>query len=368
MATPASVEVEEEMRKENAHNPPVAMSAQQHRQQQQQQQQQQKKKKKKKREKEVSDLFLVLGIEPAPADPKDTRTAGLKAHASSTWPSIIDILGRLPRPASMASQAKQNRSSGGKVAVCSTGHLRTFSLPGMYSSLSKHLLQSAPGSADLYLVGHLGAFRGSDDAHKTVQMDGPATADDALLTQARGHLGLSGDHVEHTSGDCTALEESWARDGITGRVCTDNGNFMQMMWLDHCVHMVRNSGKHYDLLVRMRPDVGIFQPFPWDTLSDDHVTYMQKDAGGKVDWFFTVPWSTIDTWWDPVAAMYATGFGGLPDYSIFSHSEMLVERNFPVVIVRGIRSAQCWRIVTSSKLQSDCEQKTGSGFWEQLHP
>jgi len=272
---------------ENAHNPPVAMAGQQQRQQQQQQQQQQKQTKK-----QVSDLLQALGIKAAPSDPKDM---GFKMR---DMPNIVDILGHLPSATSMVSQAKQSLSRDIKVAICSTGHLRTFSLPGMYSSLSKHLLRTGPDSVDLYLVGHLGAFRGSEDAQTTVQMDGPATADDVQLTQALGHLGLGSDHVEHTSGDCTALEESWARDGITGRVCKNNGNFMQMMWLDHCVHMVRSSGKQYDLLVRMRPDVGIFQPFPWDMVSKDHVTYMQKDAGGRVDWFVTVPWSTIDTWWD----------------------------------------------------------------------
>jgi len=117
----------------------------------------------------------------------------------------------------------------------------------------------------------------------------------------------------------------------------------------------------------MRPDVGIFQPFPWDTISTDRVTYMTKDAGGRVDWFFTVPWSTITTWWDPIADMYATGFDGLPDYTIFQKEQMLVEKDFPVVIVRGRRRAQCWRIVSNWDLQNDCQQKTAGGFWEQFH-
>jgi len=317
---------------------------------------------KKEGSKQVSDLLGALGVQPAAWDRQV-----LDSHTKAAeLPNVVDILGRLPLPSSPSSVMLEHKADK-SIAVCSTGHLRTFSLPGMYSSLEKHLLKTAPGSIDLFVVGHLGVYRGSDDAQDTVQMDGPSTADDEQLIQALDHLGLKGsDRVEHTSGDCSALEASWDRDGTEGRSCMGNGNFMQMMWLDHCVHMVRSSGRQYDLLVRMRPDVGIFQPFPWDSISTDHVTYMQKDAGGRVDWFFTVPWTTIDTWWDPIADMYARGFDGLPDYSIFSNPEMLVESNFPVVIVRGSRSAQCWRIVTSADLQSDCEHKTATGFWEQL--
>jgi len=220
----------------------------------------------------------------------------------------------------------------------------------------------------VFLVGHLGPFRGSADAQATIEMDGPTTVEDEEFIQALNHLELRGsDRVESTSGSCRDLEEKWGFDGINGRSCTANGYFMQMMWLDHCIHKVRNSGKQYDLLVRMRPDVGIFQPFPWEQLSRDKVTYMQKDAGGKVDWFFSVPWSTISTWWDPIAELYASGRGGLPDYTIFENQNGLAEQDFPVVIVRGKRSAQCWRIVTNSAFQQDCNQKTAAGFWEQLH-
>lgn len=270
-------------------------------------------------------------------------------------------------------------SKGLRIAVCSTGHLRTFPLPGVYSALAEHLLRTAPGAVDLFLVGHLGAYRGNPNSQYYQETDGPTTADDGQFTQALRHLELIGsDHVEDTSGDCEALEGSWARDGITGRKCTDidghlHGNFMQMMWLDHCVRAVRNSGRQYDLFVRTRPDVGIFQPFPWKTISMDHVTCMQKDGGVHADWFFTVPWSMLDTWWDPIADKYAQGFDGMPDHEIFgpgqifANSTMVAESNFPVVIVRGRRKAQCWRIVADVALQTDCLVKSMNGFWEELH-
>jgi len=319
----------------------------------------------KQRGKQVNDLLHVFGIQPATSDP---QVAGRSAQ-DPKLPSIVDMPGHLPPVPISVLQAKQNLSRGINIAICSTGHLRTFSLPGMYSSLSNHLLRTAPGVVDLFLVGHLGAFRGNGNAQYYLQMDGPTTTDDGQFTQALAHLKLNGtDRVEDTSGDCKALEESWKRDGITGRSCNGNGYYMQMMWLDHCIHRVRNSGRHYDFLVRTRPDVGIFQPFPWDTISMDHVTYMTKDGGAKADWFFVVPWSLIKTWWDPNAKAYAEGYtDGLPDYTIFGNSSMLVERHLPVVMVRGKRAAQCWRLVTAPELQDDCVYKTYNGFWEELH-
>lgn len=297
------------------------------------------------------------------------RNGTLKLAAQSQGlglPNVMNWLGRAARATSFEqSLAKKTHY---RVAVCSTGHLRTFVQPGVYSGLVANLLQTLPGTTDLFLTGHLGYYAGSADASYTIQdKQGVTSAYDEALTRALKYVGLNGSQAEITQGDCSALQAAWRRDGITGRYCNgQSGDFMQIMWLDHCIRRVRQSGTKYDVLVRMRPDVGIFKPIY--SLDRESVSYMQKDAGGKADWFFTVPWATLETWWDPLAELYSYGGGGLPDYTLFEDTRGLTETDFPVAIVRGRRSAQCFRLVHSFEHRSDCYKKAPSGYFgDQIH-
>jgi len=98
---------------------------------------------------------------------------------------------------------------------------------------------------------------------------------------------------------------------------------MQVMWLGHCIHKVRTSGVHYDLMVRIRPETGVFEPIPWTALSTTLVSYAQKKTRGRqsmADWFFTIPMPALNSWWDRFEGLYASGVaGGWPHDEIAKH-------------------------------------------------
>lgn len=328
-------------------------------------------------------LALLLFVGNAGLTRSTSQLRGIGPHTSSptiagqkkpnaTWgaalPGIVDVWKAFPPVHSFVEKTSSNSSLNVAVAVCVTGHLRTFVLPGVYSGLVANLLRTVPGRADVFMVGHLGQYKGSDNAIESMEMEGVMSSDDPGLKAALSLVGADASNTKITAGDCSSLEAAWRSEGVSGRVCTGEGNFMQIMWLDECIQMVRRSGESYDLVVRTRPDVGVFAPMPWPGVSLGSVSYMPKDAGGRADWFFTIPWPMVAAWWDAIANLYASGSNGVPDYTIFNAgSETLAEANFPAAIVRGRRSAQCFRLVGSAAYAADCEQKAAAGYFEELH-
>jgi len=140
-----------------------------------------------------------------------------------------------------------------------------------------------------------------------------------------------------------------------------------MMWLDHCIDLVLNSSVRYDLILRMRPDIGVFAPIPWWNISLNRVSIMLKDSGGIADFFFTIPTKLIDGWWKRAVRQYLKGGSWRSiDTVLFSRKRMRVT-NFPAVIVRDGYAAQCWRIVGSLADRQNCIAKEQAGYFAKLH-
>jgi len=264
------------------------------------------------------------------------------------------------------------------VAVCITGHLRTFVLKGVFSGIHKHLL-TAPGiQAGVFLLGHLGSFQGSADARATAWTTPVvSSANDTRLTEAA--LPLLRPFIKHLEltdgGDCQALEASWASSRIPGSYnprtwsCLNEGGYLQVMWMDRAIQEAMHSGDRYDVMLRTRPDVGVFAPIAWSQVSPMAVNFMPKDAGGKSDWFFVVAWSLIESWWDEtiIPGYKDRTLGGCcPDYVIFDRGEQLQQMDFPVVIVRDSQRADCFRLVSNFDLRQACFEKLGNGFWDRM--
>lgn len=266
-------------------------------------------------------------------------------------------------------------------AVCCTGHLRTFGLPGMYSNFVKNLLESG-AKADLYFVGHLGKFSptdpGNGEKHPT-EVD-ILSADDPSWKRASSFLGNHAKYVALTDGSCDDLEKAWAADGIMGRRCRNEdgwaidsstrtgGAFYQIMWLDHCIHQAMGSGNEYDVLVRTRPDIGIFAPVPWTQVDTHKLNVLANDNPSHADWFFVAPWSFLNTWWASVVTSYNKGEPGYPDYVIFNFSstetnKWLKVAQFPAIIVRGPKDVECFRLHESPAYRKTCEQTGPSDFF-----
>mmetsp|Transcript_113530 Transcript_113530/g.179439 ORF Transcript_113530/g.179439 Transcript_113530/m.179439 type:complete len:332 (+) Transcript_113530:48-1043(+) len=311
-------------------------------------------------------------------------TFRVKSNAAKTdMESVLDMLASVQDASPLSSQSMSSFLQVHKdvnVAVCCTGHLRSFGLPGVYSALASNLLKIVPGNVDLFLIGHFGNRAGTPFAKKSMNI---TREDDSSLRDALKFVGES--HRVLGSGDCAALQQVWKDTGVSHRRCRDDDtSFMQIMWLDACIQKVQMSDKKYDMIVRTRPDVGIFAPVPWEHVQPHGVSYMQKDDNGRADWFFTVSTSIIDAWWGKVMDLYLRGKGGLPDYTIFQEfrqkygiqvdasgnqsESILSEMTFPAAIVRRPDDVECWRIVSSDSLAEDCKHKTDSGYFNVVHP
>jgi len=314
----------------------------------------------------------VQSVDAASTSQEWETPASLGQHMNVSELNLVDILGALaakdPQAVSLAQQQFAGVQSTTATAVCSSGHLRTFAMPGMYKSLQQNLL-SRPNT-DLFLVGHFGAFHGSPSA-KSIQKF-VLSRDDEALQKAIKFLGLDEAHMALGSGDCDELEAVWKEDGVTGRSCRGaNGYRMQLLGVDHCIRLVKHTKKHYDLFVRMRPDIGIFAPMPWDSVDLHKVTYMPKDCGGKADFFFAAPMNLLDKWWDHVLDLYKYNSHTPPDYAIFSNSAStpIKEAGFPAAIVRGEHLLECFRLVngmvwqSSGQLQEQCKQAQECGLF-----
>lgn len=288
--------------------------------------------------------FSSLGLGPGPAQaqssPGPTANALAQAQlAPRPWPS--------PRPRPRPAQAQKGsgpagahaqevpfesrgQSGGGlSIAVCITGHIRTFPLKGMYSSLAAHLFgPTCVESVDVFFVGVNGSWHPPRHQHFShTYIAGPF--DDKLVValelfraekiipqgfgvwdlQSR-QQGLTGRlHLKHVEilreARCAELESAWERYNVTGRTCWEDPAFYQLNWIEHCFGLARRSGVHYDFVVRSRPDIVVLEPLPWHTISKKKVTVVPKFSTFG-DWFFIVPHGMLSLWWDHVVSFYQT--------------------------------------------------------------
>eukprot|EP00930_Biecheleria_cincta_P028264 TRINITY_DN1970_c0_g1_i9.p1 TRINITY_DN1970_c0_g1~~TRINITY_DN1970_c0_g1_i9.p1 ORF type:complete len:296 (+),score=43.65 TRINITY_DN1970_c0_g1_i9:204-1091(+) len=287
----------------------------------------------------------------------------------SDSPNIMDVLARLPTGQVAMSMSESKRAR--KVAVCVSGHLRTFILPGVHSALAKHAVQVDGVSVDTYIVGHLGKYAntvsaftgmGFQESHASAL----GNAQSPEVQSAIHYAGLNTKDTYISMGDCPALEAAWQADGIKGRGCKEFGSFLQIMWLDQCVRMVRTSGVAYDLIVRTRPDMGVFQPIDYNSLPLNQVSFMPKDDG-RADYFFAIPMSLVTAWWDGIANMYVGGEMQAPDFKIFGDGAGMHQTQFPAAIVRDPSKVECFRLMDAA-LRSACQQaQNGQYFGYQVH-
>lgn len=289
---------------------------------------------------------------------------------NKTLLSIIDVLARLPPlPRKLEKQAPATYN----VAVCIAGHVRTFIEPGVYTSIAANLIGTAPGgAADAFVVGHLGGWKGSKGnelEYQTWYSQHAADLNDPNSAAIQNAVKAPGMHtkVSHISeGTCSDLEQVWHHRGISGRTCIDDRSFLQIMWLDICIQDIKRSLVQYDLIVRTRPDVGIFAPLPWASVSQSTVSYTRKADSGNADWFFTMPMSTVDTWWEHIVSYYAQGSTDLPDYHLMN-VETMNHVVFPVAIVRSPTVVECERIPDYG-VSNECQDAAYRGYFgEAVH-
>eukprot|EP00930_Biecheleria_cincta_P028262 TRINITY_DN1970_c0_g1_i6.p1 TRINITY_DN1970_c0_g1~~TRINITY_DN1970_c0_g1_i6.p1 ORF type:complete len:343 (+),score=51.66 TRINITY_DN1970_c0_g1_i6:63-1091(+) len=290
----------------------------------------------------------------------------------SDSPNIMDVLARLPVAQIAMSAGESKRAK--KVAVCASGHFRTFIEPGVHSALAKHAVQVGGASVDTYIVGHLGNYAATASAqtglgYQAAHARALGSAQTPEIQSAINYAGLNTKKTHISMGDCPALQAAWQAGGVTGRSCRPNGNFMQMMWLDECVRMVRTSGVAYDLIVRTRPDMGVFQPVDYNALPLNQVSFMPKDGYPqfRADYFFAMPMSLVAAWWDSIANMYAGGEDSFPDLALFGDGAGMHETQFPAAIVRDASNVECFRL-TDATLRLACQQtQNGHYFGGQVH-
>eukprot|EP00747_Dinoflagellata_sp_TGD_P121577 gnl/TRDRNA2_/TRDRNA2_173457_c0_seq3.p1 gnl/TRDRNA2_/TRDRNA2_173457_c0~~gnl/TRDRNA2_/TRDRNA2_173457_c0_seq3.p1 ORF type:complete len:368 (+),score=40.34 gnl/TRDRNA2_/TRDRNA2_173457_c0_seq3:52-1155(+) len=214
--------------------------------------------------------------------------------------SILPQLAALPL--NISSQAtKRNKNSARRVAVCMTGHLRTFPWIGVHSSIAKFLMRGIPGEVEveLYLYGHLGPYGhdweiGHDRRSQRCKVEAPMNASDPDLIRALGYKGLNLKYVEiHPTGS----KEDWEHVEGMKAPHVKNGWMMQWLWLDRCIRKIRTVTPPYDLVVRTRPDLAMCKPLQWEAVSDRRINYK---PGGKLanDEFFTIPKLFLDAYGD----------------------------------------------------------------------
>merc|ERR1712118_207349 len=116
--------------------------------------------------------------------------------------------------------------------------------------------------------------------------------------------GLRLRHVEiHRTGSCDELEGAWRETGMKKRTCFNESNFLQVLWVEHCMQLVRTADDEYEFVVRTRPDVGILSPLRWGSISTDKVSTVSK-IGCCGDWFFVMSKKMFEKWWNRVPWFY----------------------------------------------------------------
>eukprot|EP00747_Dinoflagellata_sp_TGD_P121581 gnl/TRDRNA2_/TRDRNA2_173457_c0_seq7.p1 gnl/TRDRNA2_/TRDRNA2_173457_c0~~gnl/TRDRNA2_/TRDRNA2_173457_c0_seq7.p1 ORF type:complete len:394 (+),score=43.72 gnl/TRDRNA2_/TRDRNA2_173457_c0_seq7:66-1247(+) len=244
--------------------------------------------------------------------------------------SILPQLAALPL--NISSQAtKRNKNSARRVAVCMTGHLRTFPWIGVHSSIAKFLMRGIPGEVDvdLYLYGHFGAF-GNDRRSQRCKSEGPMNASDPALIRALGYKGLNLKYVElHPTGS----KEDWEHVEGMKAPHVKNGWMMQWLWLDRCIRKIRTVTPPYDLVVRTRPDLAMCKPLQWEAVSDRRIDYK---PGGKMsnDEFFTIPKLFLDTYGDQLFRHFNWASVKHANHTTVQESSLGSEKVFAAKIVR----------------------------------
>lgn len=290
-----------------------------------------------------------------------------KLEADTEETDLLERMGSLLAGKDLAivdSVLQNEREGSGKVAMCLTGHVRTLVLPGVHRALA-----SNSGNADLFIVAHMGN-KGHPAGKVLPEM--AALVSESAVSEALNYLGMRVKYVEvHPESGCEFLREAWVKDGIANRTCDTepaDPNFLQIMWIDHCFRQVLKSEQKYELLVRSRPDVGLFLPVQWSHVSRQLVQYMQKDWHGRADWFFTMPRALVKEYWHEIMYLYLPKYRHAPnpDYAIFNYAATpcLQETAFPAVIVRGRHKAECWRMFGKARrFRDSCEKAVSSGYF-----
>merc|ERR1719265_1963948 len=109
-----------------------------------------------------------------------------------------------------------------RVAVCATGHVRSFVNPGVHTSWIPYLFQAQGNSAEvkLFFEGHLGNYSGP-----TSGLSGHFLGANSDYLSSHGYgseLEAAKDalsifhkpHVQFDSGECADLEKFWTAKGI----------------------------------------------------------------------------------------------------------------------------------------------------------
>eukprot|EP00747_Dinoflagellata_sp_TGD_P121580 gnl/TRDRNA2_/TRDRNA2_173457_c0_seq6.p1 gnl/TRDRNA2_/TRDRNA2_173457_c0~~gnl/TRDRNA2_/TRDRNA2_173457_c0_seq6.p1 ORF type:complete len:354 (+),score=40.08 gnl/TRDRNA2_/TRDRNA2_173457_c0_seq6:52-1113(+) len=244
--------------------------------------------------------------------------------------SILPQLAALPlNISSEATQRKKNSTR--RVAVCMTGHLRTFPWIGVHSSIAKFLMRGIPGEVDvdLYLYGHFGAF-GNDRRSQRCKSEGPMNASDPALIRALGYKGLNLKYVElHPTGS----KEDWEHVEGVKAPRIHNGAVVQWLWLDRCIRKTRAVTPPYDIVVRTRPDLAMCKPLQWEAVSDRRIDYK---PGGKMsnDEFFTIPKLFLDTYGDQLFRHFNWASVKHANHTTVQESSLGSEKVFAAKIVR----------------------------------
>jgi len=273
-----------------------------------------------------------------------------------------------------------------KVAVVALGHVRTFILPGVHSSIKSNLLETHPGTADFFFVGHMGRFvhpytHGGNsvntEPYLTSYFNG---SEEKALTSALRKLENYSKHVEiHDNCECDDLLLARVEFGTTGPLCDSaNANVMQVLWMDHAFKLTNKFGP-YDIIFRIRPDVAVFRQFMWESVSTNKINFVKKRVwrNGIADWHFAFPFLYLNTTWLGIVSRFVNqsqpgGFHGI-DHSGAGYSPDMVwkfrdghEVDFPSVVVRSASYAYCFHIKDDA-LQNDCELAVRNNYFMQEH-
>eukprot|EP00747_Dinoflagellata_sp_TGD_P215398 gnl/TRDRNA2_/TRDRNA2_88093_c0_seq1.p1 gnl/TRDRNA2_/TRDRNA2_88093_c0~~gnl/TRDRNA2_/TRDRNA2_88093_c0_seq1.p1 ORF type:complete len:406 (+),score=30.44 gnl/TRDRNA2_/TRDRNA2_88093_c0_seq1:37-1254(+) len=315
------------------------------------------------------------------------------APNASSVPNLLDVFSLMPPPPPEPGLDTKSSLQRKRVAVCATGHFRTFVYPGVHSSLRRNLIDALQreASVDLFVVGHLankaGAHQFQDEEEHSRYLNESFGGDERAAVT---HVLKSFHTLKHTlinpTGNCTDLDEaSHEKTMCGGKPPKKQPKFLQVMWLDQCIREVQKRGG-YDAVIRTRPDVGIFELIESrHLLNSDKIIWMHKEGGAGADWFFYIPMPILNAFWQPIVSCYKVGRCFLPDYTYFRCGNPGMKKvetcngpnatwrnlrrvpGFPVALVSGPKTAGCKRIINNPIMVKDCSQKTAHGYWMHDH-
>lgn len=188
-------------------------------------------------------------------------------------------------------------------------------------------------------------------------------------------------HVEvHNGSACDDLLAARMKFRTTGLPCESaNKNLMQVLWMDHAFKQTDRFGP-YDLIFRIRPDVAVFKPFPWKSLSTETIDFVEKRTwqDGVADWHFAIPFWYLNTKWPAVVSKFfnrtqkggdRAGDGYSPDMA-WHFPRPFAEKgnrvNFTSVVVRSKSKANCDHI-RDDVLKKDCELAARTNYFMEEH-